>query len=155
MIRYLLDTNVLLHLVNKADGHEFIADQLQKHNPKSLYIGAITVWEISRMVEKKTKASPKAALAALRLMEQFQVMPLDARSAAVGGNLHAHLANKGQTIGERDSMLAGIAMVHQMDVVTDNVSEFDRVPGILVSNWRTSVVRRIHIQSTESDRSGN
>lgn len=33
-------------------------------------------------------------------------------------------------------MIAGIAVVHEMDLVTDNVREFDRVPGILVHNWR-------------------
>ena len=99
MTRYLLDTNVLLHLVNKSQGHELIAHQLTSKNPQQLFISAITVWEISRMVEKRSAASPKAALAALRLMEQFQVMALDARSAAVGGNLHASLANRGATIG--------------------------------------------------------
>jgi len=143
MTRYLLDTNVLLHLVNKSQGHELIAHQLTTKNPQQLFISAITVWEISRMVEKRSAASPKAALAALRLMEQFQVMALNARSAAVGGNLHASLANRGATIGERDSMIAGIATVHDMDVVTDNVKEFARVPGILVHNWRENVIRRI------------
>ena len=86
MIRYLLDTNVLLHLVNKAQGHELIAEQLKARNPKQLFISVITVWEISRMVEKKSSASPKAALAALRLMGQFQVMPLDAQSAAAAAD---------------------------------------------------------------------
>ena len=123
MTRYLLDTNVLLHLVNKSKGQERIAHQLTINSPKQLFISAITVWEISRMVEKRSAASPKAALAALRLMEQFQVMDLDARSAAVGGNLHASLANRGATIGERDSMIAGIATVHELDVVTDNVKD--------------------------------
>ena len=143
MTRYLLDTSVLLHLVNKSQGHELIAHQLTTNNPQQLFISAITVWEISRMVEKRSAASPKAALAALRLMEQFQVMALNARSAAVGGNLHASLANRGATIGERDSMIAGIVTVHDMDVVTDNVKEFARVPGILVHNWRENVIRRI------------
>ena len=143
MTRYLLDTNVLLHLVNKSKGHELIAHQLTTKTPQQLFISAITVWEISRMVEKRSAASPKAALAALRLMEQFRVTPLDARSAAVGGNLHASLANRGATIGERDSMIAGIATTNDMDVVTDNVKEFARVPGILVHNWRENVIRRI------------
>ena len=86
MTRYLLDTNVLLHLDNKLQGHELIAHQLTINSPKQLFISAI---------------------------------------------------------GERDSMIAGIATVHDMDVVTDNVKEFARVPGILVYNWRENVIRRI------------
>jgi len=40
-------------------------------------------------------------------------------------------------------MIAGIATVHELDVVTDNVKEFARVPGILVHNWRENEIRRI------------
>jgi len=41
MTRYLLDTNVLLHLVNKSQGHELIAHQLTIKNPQQLFISAI------------------------------------------------------------------------------------------------------------------
>lgn len=135
MNRYLLDTNVLLHLVNKAQGHELIAQRLTTTDPEKIRISVITVWEISRMVEK-AKVPTKATKAALEAMKLFKVEPLSSLAAAVGGNLHAYLANKGLTIGERDSMIAGIAMVNDWVMVTDNVKEFGRVPSILVENWR-------------------
>ena len=71
-------------------------------------------------------------------LKWFKVQPLDSVAAAVGGNLHAMLGNKGLTIGERDSMIAGIAMANDWVMVTDNVKEFSRVPGILVENWRAA-----------------
>jgi len=40
-------------------------------------------------------------------------------------------------------MIAGIATVHEMDVITDNVKEFSRVPAILVHNWRENVIRKV------------
>lgn len=43
MIRYLLDTNVLLHPVNKSTGHALIAERLTSKNPKQIFISAITV----------------------------------------------------------------------------------------------------------------
>jgi hypothetical protein len=44
MNRYLLDTNVLLHLVNKARGHELIEQRLTTRNPDKIRISAVTVW---------------------------------------------------------------------------------------------------------------
>ena len=138
MNRYLLDTNVLLHLVNKAQGHELIEQRLTTLNPDIIRISAITVWEISRMVER-AKVPTKATKAAMATMNMFKVEPLSSVAAAVGGSLHAQLAAKGLTIGERDSMIAGIAMVNDWVMVTDNVKEFGRVPGIVVENWRVNL----------------
>jgi len=135
MSRYLLDTNVLLHVVNKSKGHEKISARLAAENPDRVRICAITVWEISRMVEK-AKGSTRATRAAIEMMGLFQVESLDQRAAALGGNLHAWLSNKGKVIGERDSMIAGVAMINDFIMVTDNVGEFSRVPGLVLENWR-------------------
>ena len=132
---YLLDTNVLLHLVNHASGYTHIKSRFSSAKPGSLYISAITVWEISRMVEQ-AKVPSKASLAALELMAQFPVEVLDKTSAAIGGNLHAALANQGITIGERDSMIAAIALSPGFGMVTDNTKQFCRIPGLPLENWR-------------------
>lgn len=142
MTRYLLDTNVLLHMVNKSEGHEKISQRLAIENPDRVKISAITVWEISRMVEKAkspAKVQPKidAVRAAMAMMVMFDVEGMDPRSAALGGNVHAWLANKGQVIGERDSMIGGIAMIHDYILVTDNTKDFVNMPGLALENWRT------------------
>lgn len=135
MKRYLLDTNVLLHVVNKANGHGLIEQRIATTQPDQIRISALTVWEIARMVEK-SKVPSKASKAAMAALTLFEVEPLTNISAAVGGNLHAFLANRGLTIGERDSMIAGVALVNDLVMVTDNVREFQRVPGLSVENWR-------------------
>lgn len=137
MIRYLLDTNVLLHMVNKSRGHELIARRLASENQDNVRISALTVWEIARMVEK-AKVPTKATNAAISMMGLFEVQDLDASGASMGGSIHATLANKGLTISERDSMIAGIALIHGYTMVTDNTREYCRVPGLTVENWRAS-----------------
>ncbi len=52
MARYLLDTNVLLHMVNRAKGYALIEDRLAVASPRKLAVSVITVWEIFRMAEK-------------------------------------------------------------------------------------------------------
>jgi tRNA(fMet)-specific endonuclease VapC len=135
MTRYLLDTNVLLHVVNRAKGYELIEQRLLSASPLKIAVSVITVWEIFRMAEK-AKVPTKASKAALDLLGSFRIMPMTKQAAALGGQIHAALANKGQTIGERDSMIAGIAMAHACILVTDNMGELQRVPGIRIENWR-------------------
>lgn len=137
MSRYVLDTNVLLHVVNRAKGYELIEQRLATSSQSKLAVSVITVWEIFRMAEK-AKVPTKASQAALVLLSSFRIMPMTKQAAALGGQIHAALANKGQTIGERDSMIAGIALAHQCVLVSDNVGELQRVPGLLLENWRTA-----------------
>lgn len=136
MTSYLLDTNVITHWVNKASGHALIEKHLFTLPIASLHISAVTVWEVSRMAEK-AKVSTKASRALMEAIGLFAVEPLTAKIAAIGGSLHGWLSNKGQTIGERDSMIAGTALAHGHIMVTDNVREFARVPGLQIQNWRT------------------
>jgi tRNA(fMet)-specific endonuclease VapC len=135
MLRYLLDTNVLLHVVNRAAGYELIEQRLLTSSSNSLAVSVITVWEIARMAER-AKVPTKATTAALVLLEKFRVLPMTTTSAALGGQLHGALSNAGNTIGERDSMIAGIAKANDYTLVTDNVGEFERVMGLRIENWR-------------------
>lgn len=137
MTRYLLDTNVILHLVNRAKGYELIEQRLATSSATSVRVCVITVWEIFRLAEK-AKVPTKASLAALDMLRQFRVVPMTQQAAARGGQLHAALANKGLTIGERDSMIAGIALENGFTIVTDNTKEFVRVPTLPIENWRVA-----------------
>lgn len=137
MRRYLLDSNVLIHVVNKAAGHGLIEDRLIRAHAdgNAVLVGAISVWEIFRMIEKGN-APTRASRAALDLLSKFKVVPFSREAAALGGAIHARLAKVGKTIGERDSMIAGIALASGFTLVTDNTGEFSRVPGLALENWR-------------------
>ena len=85
---------------------------------------------------EKAKMPTKAGQAALALLSSFRIMPMTKQAAALGGQIHAGLSNKGQTIGERDSMIAGIALANGCILVSDNVGELQRVPELQLENWR-------------------
>ena len=67
MTRYLLDTNVLLHVVNRSKGYELIEQRLASSGAREITVSAITVWEIFRMAEK-AKIPTKASKAALQIL---------------------------------------------------------------------------------------
>ena len=132
--RYLLDTNVVVHVANKATGWENIITKMETIGHGDISISAVTVWEIYRMAER-AKVKKIAIKSMLSLSAMFKVIDMDGQIAALGGSLHAQLAAQGLTIGERDSMIAATAMCGHFVMVTDNVNEFSRVPGIVVENW--------------------
>lgn len=52
--------------------------------------------------------------------------------ARIHAELYAELAQKGQMIGAHDLMIAATARYHDLSILTDNVTEFSRVPGLRV-----------------------
>ena len=54
------------------------------------------------------------------------------------GDIRAHLARLGTPIGPYDLQIAAIACAHDLTLVTRNVREFERVPGLRLENWEVT-----------------
>ena len=75
-----------------------------------------------------------------RLLAEFlapgiAVLPLDAEDAAHAGDIRAHLESKGTPIGPYDCLIAAQARRRSATLVTSNRREFERVPGLLLTDW--------------------
>ena len=75
-----------------------------------------------------------------RLLDEFlapgiAVLPFDAEDAAHAGDIRAHLESKGTPIGHYDYLIAAQARRRGATLVTANGREFERVPGLLVTDW--------------------
>ena len=64
--------------------------------------------------------------------------PFDDLAAGVHADRRANLANQGRSIGPFDLMIAAIAMVNGLILVTHNVGEFSRVQGLQFEDWQTT-----------------
>lgn len=71
-----------------------------------------------------------------QLRQQFVSISFHDLAAEQCGFLRAHLASLGMPIGPNDLMIASIALAHNLILVTNNTSEFSRVPGLLVEDWQ-------------------
>jgi tRNA(fMet)-specific endonuclease VapC len=69
----------------------------------------------------------------------LQSLPFDDRAADQYGYLRASLESTGQMIGSQDAMIAAIALAHNIPVVTENVREFIRVPGLKIESIRSVI----------------
>ena len=69
-----------------------------------------------------------------RLVDQ-RIRDLNSRLAEVQARIRYLLETRGTPIGPYDLQIASIALHHGLTVVTHNVAEFSRVPGLTVEDW--------------------
>lgn len=65
----------------------------------------------------------------------FGVIPFDSACAVHYARIRAQLEAAGSAIGRNDLLIAATALAHGATLVTDNVREFGRVPGLELESW--------------------
>ena len=70
-------------------------------------------------------------------LSNYDVLPFTEQDAILFGLLRAVLASAGTPIGAYDIMIAAQGISRDLRVVTHNVGEFSRVPGIRLEDWVT------------------
>ena len=71
-------------------------------------------------------------------MRLMHLLAFDSECAAIAARIRADLEAAGTPIGPHDTLIAATALRHQATLVTRNVREFSRVPGLLWVNWHES-----------------
>ena len=69
------------------------------------------------------------------LFEQHQCFGFDVQTAEAYGGIRHQLESTGKVIGPMDMLIAAIAVVNKLTVVTHNTMEFERIDGLAVENW--------------------
>jgi len=128
---YLLDTNTLIYFF-KRQGN--VSERLLNTTPSEIAISLLTVYEIEVGLAKSSDP--------LRRRNQFEeflsvvkLIPFDQNEARISAQLRAILEKIGKPIGPIDTLIAGSALAHGATLITHNLSEFERVPGLAVEDW--------------------
>jgi len=131
MLKYMLDTNICIFTI-KNKPHE-VREAFNRYQGQ-LCISAITLMELIYGAEKS--AAPEKNLAVVEsFAARLDVLNYDQEAAAHSGQLRAELAKNGKPIGPYDQMIAGHARSQGLILVTNNLREFERVPGLRVEDW--------------------
>ena len=70
-----------------------------------------------------------------RLCRPYPILPWSKEVSWHYGEIYRTLASQGQLIGTNDLWIAATALAHGLGVVTNNVDEFRRVPGLVVEGY--------------------
>ena len=129
---YMLDTNICIYAIkNKPEG---VLEKLRKNMDSGICISAITLAELEHGVAKSAYPE-RNAMALLKILSLINVEAFGDSAAIEYGSICAYLQKQGTPIGTMDMLIAGHARSRGLVLVTNNLREFQRVPGLRLENW--------------------
>lgn len=132
MIRYLLDTNICIFLIRNKS--QMVLQRFRQHPLGEIGISAVTLAELRYGADKSQ--DPTANHAALdAFLVPLSILDFNAEAANHYGKIRTDLEGRGLPIGPLDTMIAAHARSLGVTLVTNNVSEFSRVPGLTIEDW--------------------
>jgi tRNA(fMet)-specific endonuclease VapC len=131
MLTYMLDTNICIYVMKN-----YPPDLREKFNAlaEQLCISSITLGELHYGAEKSERRAYNL-MAIEHFVARLDVLPFGAKAAAHYGQVRAELERAGAPCGPHDMQIGGHARSEGLIVVTNNLREFARMPGIRAENW--------------------
>jgi tRNA(fMet)-specific endonuclease VapC len=131
-MKYMLDTNICIYIIKKKP--EDVFTSFSKFKPGDICISSITLAELEYGVSKSMyKMRNKIALTGF--LAPLSILPFSENAARVFGEIRAGLEREGRVIGGYDMLIAAHALSEGLILVTNNISEFERISQLLVENW--------------------
>ena len=129
---YMLDTNICIYAMKNKP--EKVLQRFKEELDSGICISSITLAELEYGM-KRSSDPMKNEQALLRFLAPLSILPFGSAAATEYGAIRAHLQSKGTPIGPLDMLIAGHAKAEKLILVTNNVREFERVPGLEIENW--------------------
>ena len=129
---YTLDTSACITFLRGT--HPHLRQRVLSHF-HDIAITAVVAAELYYGAEHS--ANPSANRAQVdAVLAPFPLLPFDKAAASVYGRVRADLARQGRLIGPNDLLIAATALAMASTLVTHNMGEFSRVPGLVVEEWQ-------------------
>jgi tRNA(fMet)-specific endonuclease VapC len=131
-MRYLLDTNICIYIIKKKPLPAL--ERFKTLKVSDVGISAITLAELEYGVAKSSR--PEQNREALTgFLTPLEILPFDEQASNHYGDIRTYLERKGITIGSMDLLIASHARSLSIPLVTNNIQEFKRIPGLQLENW--------------------
>ena len=131
-MKFMLDTDICIYVIRRRP--ESVLERLESHRIGEIGISVITLAELEYGASKSS--NPTRNREALeQFISSLEVAPFDRPATRAYGVIRATLEKKGYLIGSMDLLIAAHALSLGVRLVTNNVNEFKRVPGLRIENW--------------------
>ena len=121
---YLLDSSVLIDVLNDRNGRPQLLAQVSRQNIL-LACCAVNVTELYMGMRPGEEARSG------KFLRSLEFYPITWEVAQVAGDLFRQWRQKGQTLGMADVTIAAVAIIHKLVLVTDNRKHFP-MPDLLL-----------------------
>jgi tRNA(fMet)-specific endonuclease VapC len=130
----LIDTSVL---IEHERGRLELESHLRGRENEEFFLSVVTASELLHGVHRVRDGRIQARRSAWvdAVLERLPLLDIDLITARSHARLWAELASAGRIIGPHDLWLAATCLSRGLSLITANVREFERVPGLTVENW--------------------
>lgn len=131
-MKYLLDSSICVFLIRHSPGP--LARRIARRPTRDFGVSQITVAELQFGVERSSQpAGNQEALDEFLL--PLTILDFDSAAAIAYGKVRRDLEKAGTPIGALDTLIAAHALSRNLTLLTHNLKEFKRVPGLKVEDW--------------------
>lgn len=132
MKKYLLDTNICIYFLK---GQFDIHKKIKEIGEENCFLSEITIAELkfgaeNSVQKEKNRKNHEAFQAKFKILPIFPALDVYAKEKA-------RLKTKGRILDDFDLLIGATAIHNDLTLVTRNVSDFDRLDGIVIEDWIT------------------
>ena len=131
-MKYLLDTNICIGLLNNNDS--IFLTNLQKLSPDDVVLCSIVRAELI-LGAKKSFHREKNEKKLKIFFHEFECVPFDDQAAESYGEIRSYLEQAGNPVGNNDLLIAATAIAHDLTLITRNVREFSKIASLKMIEW--------------------
>ncbi len=130
---YLLDTDICIHLIR---GKPSVVARTTSHAPNDLAISTITHYELLFGALRCAPVHRSKEIEKVDcLIRTVHSVPFANPTARLAAEIRTRLEAEGRGIGPMDVLIAACALENNLTLVTGNLSEFVRIPGLACETW--------------------
>ncbi|MBU3662929.1 MAG: type II toxin-antitoxin system VapC family toxin [Bacteroidetes bacterium] len=130
MKKYLLDTNICAYFFN---GQFSLLEKIREIGFENCVVSEITIAELKYGIAKSTKKEMnqhvldtfQAKIEVLPIFPAFDIYAIE----------KARLKTKGKMLDDFDLLIGSTAIFNNLTLVTKNLSDFNRLDGIVIEDW--------------------
>jgi len=128
---FLLDTDNCSAHLKRPSGliHRFV-----QHSGR-LHLSTVALAELYVWAFQRSKPTRVMQLIENDLLPDLNVLDFDSNCAKKFGQVRGHLLQQGIEVSRMDLMIASVALVHNLIVVTHNTADYQHIPGLRLDDW--------------------
>ena len=134
-LAWMLDTNTLSALIRNPRGA--LVERLAALNADTLCTSIVVACELRFGARRRESVALSAKVE--ELLSNLTVLALDSDADRHYADIRCALEKAGTPIGSHDLFIAAHARAQGLTLVTHNLREFQRVPGLRVEDWLSVV----------------
>ena len=130
---FLLDTDICSAHLKRPSGlmHRFV------QHIGGLYIPTIVLGELYAWAYHRKDPAPVIQRIEEDLLPDVNVLQFDSDCAKEFGRVRGQLLQQGISVSRMDLMIAAVALVHDLTLVTHNTADYQSIPELRLDDWLT------------------